>query len=71
VLLGESIESGDRIAESTCRADVLPCEGSQACCTNWSAKFGGHGVSLAEKLTAERRDRSVDRLDEDAFTVQL
>lgn len=70
VFLGESIESGDGITESTCRADVLPCEGGQARCTNWSAKFGNTGPRW-QKLTAERRDRSVDRLDEDAFTVQL
>jgi hypothetical protein len=50
---------------------VLPCEGSQACCNKLVSEVRGHGVSLAEKLTAERRDRSVDRLDEDAFTVQL
>jgi hypothetical protein len=31
VLVGKSIESGNGIAEGTCGADVLPCEGSQAC----------------------------------------
>lgn len=37
VFLGERIESGDRIAEGTCRTDVLPCESGQARYTDWSA----------------------------------
>lgn len=30
VFLGEFVETGDGIAESTCRADVLPCQSCQA-----------------------------------------
>jgi len=39
VFLGESIESGNGITESTRRADVLPCESGQARCTNGSVTF--------------------------------
>lgn len=52
VFLGEGVKAGDGIAESTCRADVLPCQSCQARCRRPSAiepadryiRGGGRGV---------------------------
>lgn len=72
VLGSKGIEAIDRVPEGSGISNVFPRQGCQACCRAQSdrqhAGFCGLGNAT---LTAQGRDGSIDRLDEDTFVVQL
>jgi hypothetical protein len=72
---GKSIEAADGIAESACIADMLPGQSGEAGYrreeTSALRRVSCSRSEYVRELTAERSDRGVDRLDKDAFAVEL